>query len=248
MRTGGIVRSMGLDVSLENNRSGSSYRSCFHTSPKLTTVPFSEMHEAFYREVVFLEPRLAQPTCNIKYSQGESRRRVRAVPLVTLSSVVGDVQESEEGGEEDEDVEDPGHHGDEVVGDHQDDALEGLEAAVEGDDEDDVADADAEQGDEGRGPEEVGVLVDEDPRRQGEARVQLGAGLAGEYRDEQDDQLREVLEHGVVAPDLPAQGRHGGQLFPEAESTTELQHGTEHLQYLVQGSVERHFPGCVKMM
>ena len=144
---------------------------------------------------------------------------------------MGDVQESEEGGEEDEDVEDPGHHGDEVVGDHQDDALEGLEAAVEGDDEDDVADADAEQGDEGRGPEEVGVLVDEDPRRQGEARVQLGAGLAGEYGDEQDDQLREVLEHGVVAPDLTAQGRHGGQLFPEAESTTELQHGTEHLQY-----------------
>ena len=209
---------MGLDVSLENNRSGSSYRSCFHTSAKLTAVPFSETHEGFYEEIAFPEPRTAQATCNIKYRPGMPRRRVRGVPLVALNSMVGDVEEPEEGGEEEQDVEHPGHHGDEVVGDHQDDALEGLEAAVEGDDEDDVADADAEEGDEGRGPQEVGVLVDEDPRGQGEARVQFGGGLAGEYRGEQDGQLREVLEHGVVAPDLSAQCRHGGQLFSKAES------------------------------
>ena len=134
----------------------------------------------------FPEPRITLATFNIKYRIGNIPR-VRGIPLETLNSMAGDVEESEEGREKEQDVEDPGHHGDEVVGDHKDNALEGLEAAVEGDDEDDVADADAEQGDEGRGPEEVGVLVDEDPRRQGEARVQLGGGLTGEYGDEQDD-------------------------------------------------------------
>ena len=63
---------------------------------------------------------------------------------------------------------------------------------------------DAEQGYQGRGPQEVGVFVDKDPRRQREADVELRPRLAGKYGGEQEGQLRKVFHHGVVASDLSA--------------------------------------------
>ena len=66
------------------------------------------------------------------------------MPLEALNSVVRDVEETEEGREEEQDVEHPRHDGDEKVGNLQDDPLRRLEAAVQGDYEDAVAEAGAQ--------------------------------------------------------------------------------------------------------
>ena len=63
------------------------------------------------------------------------------MPLEALDSVVRDVEQTEEGREEEQDVEHPRHDGDEKVGNLQDYPLGRLEAAVEGDYEDAVAEA-----------------------------------------------------------------------------------------------------------
>ena len=68
------------------------------------------------------------------------------MPLETLNSVVRDIEQSEEGCEEQQDVEYSGKDRDKEVGNLQYDPLEVLESTVEGDHEDDVAEADAQQG------------------------------------------------------------------------------------------------------
>ena len=83
---------------------------------------------------------LLKCTCDIEHLS----RWDGGVPLEALNSVVRDVEETEEGREEEQDVEHPRHDGDEKVGNLQDDPLGRLEAAVQGDDEHAVAEAGAQ--------------------------------------------------------------------------------------------------------